>query len=249
MVNSVVVNYGRKRTDKLPDGAFDSLEVGGILTIEIDSNTDPADVWEVGFGELKERVDRWAREERPAQPPLQAIPAQASPVQGQISTGNVAQSDPQVQSTPPAPTQGGWVQQAIQQNTQAIQERMGTPEGASDRPPVLDTQRPVDEYNTPSTSVIKANEAVMYAGCRVFDSQVKPASNGNLFCSLRLGKRGPDGIPGQYATARSFEPGIVEAAKAIREGDFVDVYGFWKPWKNNPDKFDLELQKIERSQG
>ncbi len=222
MPSSVVVNYGRKRTDKLGDGSFDGIELGGIFTVEIDEEMDPTVAYESLFGDLKKQVDK----------DFEALVKQPEVVRA------VPAEKPKLES---------WVQSQVDSETAKIKDRVqalpgehlsgsGTPEDSED-----------DQFGTPPASAAVMGQAVMFEGCKVFNVKIERASNGNEYCALRVGKRGPDGIPGQYTTARSFDGPVIAIAKTIREGDFVDVYGYFKPWKNSTDgRFDLELQKIEK---
>jgi hypothetical protein len=171
----------------------------------------------------------------------------------------VERSAPDTDSGPtieePKPTGRGWVEQAIATNTDAIRGKVQALPGEK----ISGGGKVIDEYGTPSTDTIVENEAVMYQHCRVFEVKADHASNGNPFIKVRIGKRGESGIPGQYANARSFDAGVIKQVAffdpeeqafqyKIRENDYVDVWGYWKSWKNNKDKFDLELQKIQVSE-
>lgn len=242
MPTSVTVSYGRKRTDKLGDGSFDAVELGGILTTELPDSVDPLATYKAIFESLKDKVDG-EFEAIPKNPlaVLKAIPAEAP---RQITTNNqVAMDAPPAKPSEPL----GWLKDTVDRNTAAIQERITALPGES-LSGTGSSGESVDDYGTPDVSSITPNQAVMFQGCRVFEVKIAKAVNGNEYCAIRIGKRGVDGIPGQYTTARSFEPNIVEAAKRIREGDMIDVYGYFKPWRDNAEKFDLELQKVEQSE-
>jgi hypothetical protein len=238
MPSSVVVNYGRKRTDKLGDGSFDAVELGGIFTVEIDENMDPSTAYETLFKDLKSRVDT----------DFEALPRNENAVP--VSRPIRQEEEMPVPASPTAKLES-WVQSSVDKETAVIKDRVQAPEqmpgehlsgsGSSGEAH--------DEYGTPPLSDLKrladAKQAVKYEGVKIFEHVIKPASNGNLFVKLRVGRRGPDGIPGQYANASSFTESVIDQARAVREGDLVNVYGYFKPWKNDPEKFNLELQKVE----
>lgn len=238
MANSVTVSYGRKRTDKLGDGSFDAVELGGILTVETDEN--PLEIYNAIFKALSKEIDGdFSSIPKNDLAVIKAIPQQRAP-----EPENGPTAEPQRMDEPVKREPLGWLKDTVDKNTAQIQDRIQAMPGEH----ISGGGGTIDEYGTPPTSSIRPNEAVMFSGVRVFEAKIATASNGNEYGTLRVGKRGRDGIPGQYTTARSFEPGIVDAIKRIREGDMVDVYGYFKPWKQNPDKFDLELQKVERSE-
>lgn len=238
MTNSITVHYGRKRTDKLQDGSFDAFEVGGDLTAEVDDSVNPIETWGQVFAGFKGEIDKaysahfTLQQERVTSNVIQSVPAPAP--------------EPQRMDAPVPRPSGplSWVKDTVDRETSVIQQKIQALPGEH----ISGGGGVGDEHGTPLVSAIQPNVAVMYTGARVFEATVKQASNGNDYGTLRVGKRGPDGIPGQYATARSFDPAIVKQIDRTREGDMVDVYGYWKPWKNNPDKFDLELQKLEISE-
>lgn len=92
---------------------------------------------------------------------------------------------------------------------------------------------------------IVANAPVAFTHCKVFNVDVKMGKNGE-WAKIRIGNR--DQIPNQYTTAKSFEPQIVARLKALNEGDYVDVAGYFTPWQIDASKFDLVVQRIDRSQ-
>jgi hypothetical protein len=245
---TVTVRYGRKQTDKLGDGSFDSIELGGDVTLEVAEDENPFALYEAGYKKLAEAI-----EEKLAQYSPREIQA---PVRTPSPYGADEVRKPAEEAPEPKHSTRGWIEDQVKTNTAAIQEKMQPLPGENIQPKSGTTQsNAIDEYGTPSTAVITANEAVMFQKCRVFEVEADYASNKNPFIKVRIGKRGEDGIPGQYTTARSFEADVIkqvavkgedgEWVKKIRDGDFVDVWGYFKPWKNNPEKFDLELQKIQ----
>lgn len=262
MVTKITASYQRRQTDKLRDGSFDGVEVGAELEFELDDDTkNPFEVWSAANARLAEAVEskigEWS--------PREIVEAQAQRVAARDPGPYDAEPTvhgPENAPAAPAPKQG-WMEQEIHAQTKNIQDRMSTMPGEN----ISGGGTAIDEFNTPSTKTIKEGEAVMYRHCRVFEVEAKKASNGNPFVSLRIGKRGEEGIPGQYTTARSFEAPVIKQvavwdaeatdedgnvvggyAYKIRDGDYVDVWGYFKPWKQNKDKFDLELQKVQLSE-
>lgn len=96
---------------------------------------------------------------------------------------------------------------------------------------------------------IVENEDRSFTGCKVFNVEVRKARTGNTWVRVRIGNR--DQIPGQYVTAKSFEPLIVQKLKALEEGDFINVEGFFQGWQGNEDrdepKFDFVVQRVEKN--
>ena len=236
---TITVRYGRKQTDKLRDGSFDTIELGGEIAFEVDEERDPFEFWEKAYSRLAEQVEGALAQYEPRQ------------------TGS-HEARPQLDAPEQQPAQSsggpGWVEREVKKNTETIRDGIARQTQLPGEK-ISGGGQTIDEYGTPSTSVIVPNEAVMFSKCRVFEVEAKKASNGNPFVSVRIGKRGEDGIPGQYTTARSFESDVIKQVAyfdpedgwqyKIRNGDYVDVWGYFKPWKGNPEKFDLELQKVQ----
>lgn len=255
---TLTVRYGRKQTDKLGDGSFDSIELGGDLSLELNEDEDPFKMYDVAYAKLAESIEAKLAEYQPREikgthtPSPYGADEQRKPAESR-EIGN----EPIIErnDAPPAKSGRGWVEDQVSANTATIHEKINQLPGENIKPKG-DGNNAIDEYGTPSTSVIVENEAVMFQKCRVFEVEADKASNGNPFIKVRIGKRGEDGIPGQYTTARSFEADVIKQVAffdpedkqwnyKFRDGDFVDVWGYFKPWKNNKDKFDLELQKIQ----
>ena len=251
MGNTISVRYGRKQTDKLGDGSFDSIELGGDLVLDVEENENPFDLYNAAYAKLAETIEQKLAEYQPRE---------IKPTHTPSPYGADEQRKPAPEEAPQeeAPKGGrGWIEDQIKTNTDAIRSGMNALPGENIRPKSGTTAgNAIDEYGTPSTSVIVPNEAVMFQKCRVFEVKADTASNGNPFIKLRIGKRGEDGIPGQYTTARSFDASVIKQVAffdsdeqawnyKFRDGDFVDVWGFFKPWRDNDSKFDLELQKIQ----
>lgn len=160
-------------------------------------------------------------------------------VDAQIDAPIPTAPDRSVPAEPLSPEPGGWISNTVNQNTKQIQERM-------------QREEPSDSEGTPPVSVLKAladnQQPVMYSKAKVFNIEKKQIGN-NPVVNVRMGKRGPDGIPGQYTTGESWDPEIMESISPVREGDLVNVWGYFKPWKSNPNKFNLVIQKIERTTG
>lgn len=83
-----------------------------------------------------------------------------------------------------------------------------------------------------------------FTACKVFGVDVATTRNGKEWAKVRIGNR--EQIPGQYVSAKSFEPPIVNKLKALKEGDFIDVDGYFEPWKIDPNKYDLVVQRVEK---
>lgn len=246
--STITVRYGRKQTDKLGDGSFDSIELGGDLVLDVQDDENPFSLYDVAYKKLAESIEAKLAEYQPREVQVKHTP---SPY------GADEVRKPQAEEAPKAAAGRGWVEDQVKANTDAIRERVQALPGEKIQPKSgTTTGTAIDEYGTPSPSVIVPNEAVMFQKCRVFEVKADKASNGNPFVSVRIGKRGEDGIPGQYTTARSFDNGVIKNVAffdaedstwnyKIRDGDFVDVWGYFKPWKTDNTKFDLELQKIQ----
>lgn len=242
---TITVHYGRKQTDKLGDGSFDSIELGGDLALEVDDNEDPFALYNAAYAKLAEAIEEKLVEYQPRVIQRPEFVSKSAPVPQESE-----------QEAKPQASGRGWVDQEIRKNTAAIHERIGALPGEKIQEKQPGAVNTIDEYGTPSTEIIVPNEAVAFQRCRVFEVKADKASNGNPYVSIRIGKRGEDGIPGQYTTARSFDNSVIKSVAffdaeertwnyKIRDGDFVDVWGYFKPWKQNPEKFDLELQKIQ----
>jgi hypothetical protein len=250
---TIVVQYGRKQTDKLGDGSFDSIELGGTLTLEATPEENPLALYNSAYAKLAEAVEEKLAEYQPREIKSTHTP---SPY------GADETKKPQAEEPKPAASGRGWIDDTVKKETDTIRERVQALPGENIKPKGEVTA--IDEYGTPSTETIVPDEAVHYQKTRVFEVEAAKASNGNPFLKIRIGKRGEDGIPGQYTTARSFDAAVIKQAAIydpdkdngedkpkggyeykIRNGDFVNVWGYFKPWKNDKSKFDLELQKIE----
>lgn len=250
---TIVVQYGRKQTDKLGDGSFDSIELGGSLTLEAGPEENPLTLYDQAYAKLAEAVETKLAEYQPREIKSTHTP---SPY------GADEVKKPAAAEDKPAAVARGWIDDAVKKETDNIRERVQALPGENIKP--KGESSAIDEYGTPSTAIIEPNEAVHYGKCRVFEVEADKASNGNPFIKVRIGKRGEDGIPGQYTTARSFDEKVIKQVAIydpdkdngegeepggyeykIRNGDFVNVWGYFKPWKNDKTKFDLELQKIE----
>ena len=216
--NTATVRYYRRVTRKDVDGNYDSIDLGGEVTRDYGTAVENG----------KQLVDAWEA----------LFNEFKKTVDAQVESPAVVAEQPK-QLEPLSPEPGGWISNQITQNTEMIQKST-----ASERPRT-------DEQGTPSADLLpglaQENVAVQYASCKVFNVENRTLPSGSPLVNLRIGARGPNGIPGQYTTAESFEPSIIESVRdqKIREGDFVNVWGYFKPWKNNPERFNLVLQKIE----
>lgn len=253
MGDSLTVKYSRRVATKDRSGDYDTVDIGGEYTFDVKEQEDPFELYQIAYNKLAEKIESDLLEYAGSRPePKQEV---ANYSAGDAADGAVADE--------PAPAARGWVEQQIATNTKMIHD------GINARAEAKATTLPgeklsgggggtIDEYGTPSVDSIVENEAVMFQHCRVFEVNAAKASNGNPFVKVRIGKRGENGIPGQYTNARSFDAQVIKQVAyfdpedgwqyKIRDGDFVDVWGYFKPWKNNPEKFDLELQKIQVSE-
>lgn len=254
MGDSLTVKYNRRVTSKDRSGDYDSVEIGGEYTFEVDAKEDPFELYQVAYNKLAEKIEVNLSEFAASQDSSGSYGGTGNPEED-----HAAADDEPVEK----PTGRGWVEQQVKQNTATIHNSMAqraatTLPGEKIAPKSGGGGSTIDEYGTPSKDAIVENEAVMYQKCRVFEVKADKASNGNPFVKIRIGKRGENGIPGQYTNARSFDAGVIKQVAffdpedgwqyKIREGDFVDVWGYFKPWKNNPENFDLELQRVQVSE-
>ena len=96
---------------------------------------------------------------------------------------------------------------------------------------------------------IVPNAPVAVTHCRVFKVEQGKWSKSKVpFVKVRIGNE--QQIPGQYVDAIAEDAAIM--AKIIdgiqlREGDYVDVKGYYQPWRTNAEKFDLKVQAIDRT--
>ncbi len=249
--STVTIKYSRRQTDKLKSGDYDSIELGGELTLDVPEDGDPISVYGTGYNSLAEYIETQLAQYQPRE-----VPATNGTSKVESSPEEPVRMDAPPAKLEEKPTGKGWIEQQIADNTAAIQEGINNPQRSlpGEKLSGGGGDNTIDEYGTPSLATIVPDEKVMYQRCRVFESVIKPASNGNEFAKVRIGKRGEDGIPGQYANAQSFDAQVIKQVGAtvdgdkiykIREGDFVDVWGYWKPWKTDASKFSLELQKIQ----
>jgi hypothetical protein len=249
---TITVRYGRKQTDKLGDGSFDSIELGTDLTLEVADDESPIELFNKAYSAIAEAVETKLADYMPRE-----IKGTHTPTPYAPDERKEAEAEPPKELVGTSAKSGrGWIEDSIAKNTEEIRKGMDSLPGER-----IQTKQPgkanaIDEYGTPSTEIIVPNEAVMYQRARVFEVKADKASNGNLFVKVRIGKRGEDGIPGQYTTCRSYEADVIKQVAffdkdegqwnyKFRDGDFVDVWGYFKPWKGDDTKFDLELQKIQ----
>lgn len=216
--NSATVEYQRRVTRKDAEGNYDSMTVGGGVTRVYGNELDGT--------QLISAWDRLFQEFK-------------NTVDAHIDGVPVSRSQPSEIRDPLSPEPGGWISNTVNQNTSQIQDRIQSAESSGADP----------STGTPPVSMIAAlaenQQPVMYAGAKVFNVEKKRIS-GKEVVNIRMGKRGPEGIPGQYTTGESWDADIIEATDKIREGDLVNVWGYFKAWRNNPNKFNLVMQRIER---
>jgi hypothetical protein len=101
-------------------------------------------------------------------------------------------------------------------------------------------------------SPIVPGENVTYSGCRVMFNPEHKSATPNRKENVRM-RIGNPAIPGRYVDAKSFEPEVMSAMRALRKGDIVNIEGFFdKPWtmKNSAgedeQRFDLVVEAISR---
>lgn len=104
------------------------------------------------------------------------------------------------------------------------------------------------------TELAQAKTPVEYTGCRVMFSPRHLEQQGNRREQVRMRIGGGDQIPGQYVDAKGTEPDIIQLMlKSFRQGDFVNVRGYFEQWtkKGNDGttqpQFDLIVETIERA--
>lgn len=94
-----------------------------------------------------------------------------------------------------------------------------------------------------SSGRIVANDPVEFEGIEVERVEISMTRNNKEWAKVRITG---GGLPMKYMDAKSFEPQIVSRLKALRQGDTINVAGYFEPWKVNPDKFDLVVQRVDR---
>lgn len=155
-----------------------------------------------------------------------------------------AQGDPRqsVQHANPQP------QQPVQQP--AFQSLPG--ENIQPKPMTMDEgqvyQHPVAQ-NGGTVYDIVPDAAYAFTNCKVFKQESGINRWGKMEGNIRIGNR--DQIPGGFVSAKSTEAPIVARMKAIQEQEYVDVKGYFKPWKGNESrpepKFDFIVQEINKT--
>lgn len=113
-----------------------------------------------------------------------------------------------------------------------------------------------------ATAIVTPGEEVEYTGCRVmFNPNEYPAKGrGKAHVRLRIGnsEQIPVGTPQGKVNAKSSEPAIMDQLRQFRQGDHVDVKGYFEePWlrrgqnseggSETAEEWDLVVQSIARA--
>lgn len=230
MASTVRVTYNRKFTNKLSDGSFESFELGGDAEIE---------------GEFSELEDITGAYDQLYAEFVTNVEAKVL----QLSHDLTEKAKAPVKEEPKQDKLTSWVNKTVKEETDAIRSRV-LPGEKFTKPPAFGKQQREPEV---SVDQIVEGEAVAYENLKVFldnkQTKIGKTQRGKKFGMLRLGGRGQ--IPGDYATAKSFDPDVVEAIEAVidQEIDNVDVYGYWEPRNNDPEVFDIVVQGIQPAGG
>lgn len=88
------------------------------------------------------------------------------------------------------------------------------------------------------------NKRVEFTNSKVFKIEELTYGGGKKWAKVRIGMG--DGHSGEFTTAKSFEPPMVNKLLALREGDIINIKGYWTPWKNDDTKFDVVAQAVEQ---
>lgn len=103
--------------------------------------------------------------------------------------------------------------------------------------------KPQSSWSAPQPhQQVQANEPVAFSGCRVFKVETALTKTNKEYAKVRIGHQD---IPGQYITAKSFEPQVVNRLKGLRADDIVDIRGYFDPWRSDNTKFDLMVQSVD----
>lgn len=240
MGNSTLVNYTRKFTNKLGDGSFESVELGGSVELELSPIAD-IDEATSGWDQLADKF-------------IETVEAKVL-ASAEALMGRPRDETSQVEQTPQTKDAAltKWVKKQVDTNTATIQK--GITQRASQLPGERFQKPPQRQRPEVTTADITEGEAVAFDDVKVFhdNSQTKIGRTkaGKKFGMLRLGKR--DEIPGDYVTGKSFDPEVVPQIEAIigdeENGPVqnVDVYGYFEARNNDPDVFDLVIQGVQPS--
>ena len=130
---------------------------------------------------------------------------------------------------------------------QLVDEALPKAEVAVSRPATLPgesfAQRPAPAPASSGGRIV-ANEPVEYNGIEVERVETAMTRSNKEWAKVRI--KGSN-LPMKYMDAKSFEPQIVARLKALQAGDVINVGGYFEPWKVNPDKFDLVVQRVDRA--
>lgn len=124
-----------------------------------------------------------------------------------------------------------------------------------------------EEKPKPKKEVSVEGDNVYLEKAKVFRSEMKRAKTNSVYAELRIGHEDLVAhINDQYVTVRVFDPerrdavGTLKKMKDedtgeitdvsqmnIKEGDFVNVWGTFNPWKTDPSKFDIIAEAVEKT--
>lgn len=236
MGNSVSVTYTRRYTDKGVDGSFETIELGGTSSVDLPEDVGPEDVsaaWDTLYDEFVQKVEGRALETS------EAVFGKRQLVELQSET---QAAEPETQDE----RLSKWVSKSVKEETDKIRNKVATIPGEKFAKPPQQTNS-----DTIPLETIVEGEAVSFKGVRVFydnsQTKVDKTRAGKKYGMLRIGQRGE--IPGDYVTAKSFEPDIVADIESLLGAkprpQTVDVYGYFEPRSNNPEVFDLVIQGLD----
>lgn len=223
VTTKVRVEYGRKVTRD-----FDSTHLGAAVEVEIDENLSYNEVYSSLYSSVRKQVDALLEGE--------------------------------------SPTKTDWASRAIAENTERMAPKAMPGEKISGgyNENVLNTIArqtggqvvPFNRFDSSATTAdIEDGEKVEVTKAKVFANkqtgrvaEITPTSRGGERVTIRIGNR--DQIPGQYITAKTFDQGIGDKMKGLRDGDFVHIKGYFDAWNGNENrevpKYDLVVQELER---
>lgn len=221
MTVQVRVDYGRTVTHD-----YESTRIAGAVEFDILEGEDWQAAYERGFAVFKTIVDaKVAEVVGNSGGVLDTAPAMLPP-------SPMPPIPPPPQPTPPPPPPV----QAQPPQPQAVQQTPSTAAAGTPDPSVM-----VDEQEVyfERVRVIKSFETPDYG---VVYTQSK-----KKYAKVRVGKDGPQGIPGQYIDVSIWEPsayGLVESG-VIQKGTYLNIWGKYKAWRSNASRFDIWATAVQ----
>jgi hypothetical protein len=127
--------------------------------------------------------------------------------------------------------------EAVVEKEERVQTQQRTLPGESISPKAPSEQ--VEGDNFPPAP----NKRAEFTGCKVFKIEEATTRTNKKWAKIRIGLG--DGYSGEFTTAKSFEPPMVSKLLGLREGDIINIKGYWTPWQTDETKFDLVAQSLD----